>query len=770
MVRVPEYEPSVQLRPSNRQGVDVQATPDAFGAAEGRGMQTLAQGLGQFGDGLSKVAALDDVNRAKDADNSYAAWARERMYGDNGFMTLEGRNAVDGRAEFEREAAEKRKEFGADLTGGAAQHYQSASSARMNSILGKSVIHTAQARKQWFGDASNARIATFADDAVAGFSDPKEVQKNIAAGQAELREQGSMHGWDADTLKLKESEFTSGVHSNVALRLAEKDPLAAEKYINSVGDGLSGVDRHNLITKLKAPLLAAKADRNVAGIVGGVPEQSYQTPSDERAAPTAVGTAPAATDAPAASDSLKPVPTRGPVRFDTFAKQALGWRENTDAAAISGFLKNSAGINIDPRVTPWCAAFVNGVLGAQGVKGTGSLAARSFLNFGMATDKPKPGDIVVLSRGGNSSQGHVGFFQGYDENGNVLVLGGNQGNAVSVSSFNSDKVLGFRRAGTVDENVAKLPNYGPAGLDAISKRLASIADPEEREATRKKLHTYYTSQKQLIDARREQTQSWAETQIIQNPAMDLAKIPIDVQTAIGASGMSTLMSYQEKVRSHGEPHTDDHVLYDLQSQYASDPEGFAQTDLFQYRDKLSNADWQKVTGMRQDALKDKRKAREDGLNLTNAFSQATTQLEAVGITTKGKKGAQAEAASKQIAQFNNALSEEMASFKRANDNKAPTQADIQAMTNKLLLPVVIKTPASTLSVLPAWLGGNGTENKRLFEAGARPDNATVDVEVKYQDIPIDLRRGISTDLERELGRKPSQQEITQRYEDFVLNR
>ncbi|WP_292234292.1 hypothetical protein [Mesorhizobium sp.] len=42
--------------------------------------------------------------------------------------------------------------------------------------------------------------------------------------------------------------------------------------------------------------------------------------------------------------------------------------------------------------------------------------------------------------------------------------------------------------------------------------------------------------------------------------------------------------------------------------------------------------------------------------------------------------------------------------------------------------------------------------------------------MKYADIPIDLRHGIANDLENELGRKPSEEEVVQRYEDFVLNR
>jgi hypothetical protein len=50
------------------------------------------------------------------------------------------------------------------------------------------------------------------------------------------------------------------------------------------------------------------------------------------------------------------------------------------------------------------------LLGASGIEGTGHLNARSYLNFGMRTDQPKPGDVVVLSRRDtNGWEDHVGF-------------------------------------------------------------------------------------------------------------------------------------------------------------------------------------------------------------------------------------------------------------------------------------------------------------------------------------------------------------------------
>lgn len=110
----------------------------------------------------------------------------------------------------------------------------------------------------------------------------------------------------------------------------------------------------------------------------------------------------------------------------------------------SGTLRRVTKVN--PARTPWCAAFVNGVLRENGRRGTGSNAASSFRNYGSATSSPAPGDIALIRRRGGSGY-HVGFFKGYaTRNGRtmVAVVGGNQSNKVSVAYYPAGKVS-FRR-------------------------------------------------------------------------------------------------------------------------------------------------------------------------------------------------------------------------------------------------------------------------------------------------------------------------------------
>lgn len=104
---------------------------------------------------------------------------------------------------------------------------------------------------------------------------------------------------------------------------------------------------------------------------------------------------------------------------------------------------------------PWCSAFANFVAWLLRLPRSKQLGARSWLMVGqgIALEKAEPGfDVVVLTRGTGTppgpdvidAPGHVGFFAGHDGD-RVLVLGGNQGDRVSVEAFPTSRILGIRR-------------------------------------------------------------------------------------------------------------------------------------------------------------------------------------------------------------------------------------------------------------------------------------------------------------------------------------
>jgi len=141
---------------------------------------------------------------------------------------------------------------------------------------------------------------------------------------------------------------------------------------------------------------------------------------------------------------------------------------------IRKYLKDG-GVGLNPAEKAWCAAAVNSSLAQSGYKGTGSDMARSFLNYGEATDTPKVGDLAVFSRGDpKGPYGHVGYFQGYDDKGQIKVLGGNQGGGVNVSSFPKDQLLGFRSIGNPTEGYDNA-QPSPVGYNQIQGTQAGIS-------------------------------------------------------------------------------------------------------------------------------------------------------------------------------------------------------------------------------------------------------------------------------------------------------
>jgi uncharacterized protein (TIGR02594 family) len=87
--------------------------------------------------------------------------------------------------------------------------------------------------------------------------------------------------------------------------------------------------------------------------------------------------------------------------------------------------------------TPWCGTFVAFCLWSAGhTYPKHWYRALAYTDFGTKLARPAYGCIVVFSRKGG---GHVGFVVGRDADGNLMVLGGNQRNAVNIMPFDDKR-------------------------------------------------------------------------------------------------------------------------------------------------------------------------------------------------------------------------------------------------------------------------------------------------------------------------------------------
>jgi uncharacterized protein (TIGR02594 family) len=132
-------------------------------------------------------------------------------------------------------------------------------------------------------------------------------------------------------------------------------------------------------------------------------------------------------------------------RWMDIARGELGVKEAPGAADNPRVVEYHAATSLHSAddETPWCSAFANWCMAQAGLEGTNSAAARSWLKWGEACE-PKLGAVTVLWRGKpTAATGHVGFFVKADAS-FVWLLGGNQGDAVSIQPFPRHRVLAYR--------------------------------------------------------------------------------------------------------------------------------------------------------------------------------------------------------------------------------------------------------------------------------------------------------------------------------------
>jgi uncharacterized protein (TIGR02594 family) len=94
------------------------------------------------------------------------------------------------------------------------------------------------------------------------------------------------------------------------------------------------------------------------------------------------------------------------------------------------------------RGLPWCGTFIARVMAESGLSYPKAYyRALDWSTWGEPCATPHLGCVVVLKRKGG---GHVALCAGIDEFGRIVILGGNQGNAVTLEAINPSDIYAYR--------------------------------------------------------------------------------------------------------------------------------------------------------------------------------------------------------------------------------------------------------------------------------------------------------------------------------------
>lgn len=127
------------------------------------------------------------------------------------------------------------------------------------------------------------------------------------------------------------------------------------------------------------------------------------------------------------------------------ARTHVGLREipgAPTAPAIARWLQQLGAWWADDE-TPWCGVAVAAWMQAAGVGPLPRLwmRARAWADWGQPLAGPAHGCVVVFER---KAGGHVGLVVGQNRAGELLVLGGNQGDSVNVRAFPRARAVAYR--------------------------------------------------------------------------------------------------------------------------------------------------------------------------------------------------------------------------------------------------------------------------------------------------------------------------------------
>jgi uncharacterized protein (TIGR02594 family) len=146
-------------------------------------------------------------------------------------------------------------------------------------------------------------------------------------------------------------------------------------------------------------------------------------------------------------------PFRSPVWTDTrplWVIEGLKWlnlregRGGIENPEILAWAREEGGAiakNYKRDEIPWCALFANMVLTKLGIKGTETLWALDWNRWGHKLPAPAVGAFAPMKREGG---GHIAIVVGRDTRGNLMCLGGNQSDIVSIIPFPANRPLSFR--------------------------------------------------------------------------------------------------------------------------------------------------------------------------------------------------------------------------------------------------------------------------------------------------------------------------------------
>ena len=239
MATVPQYQQG-QVKDSAVSGgfQQIQTNSDAFGAGIAQANIQRGQALNKIGEEAWQQAfkQRDKFDQAvlKDQDNQLQTYIREQMDDPGGYLTLNGRAALDQKAIVEKMLQERMKFLGKDIDQRILDQWKTVANQRIQTAMGRISKHSATQTTNYYNQVSDSRIAGALNDSISNWSSEAEREKYINFGLNEVNQKverlfgitpNTKDKASKDILDSARMEFTSPTHTGIVEKY-----LAADDY------------------------------------------------------------------------------------------------------------------------------------------------------------------------------------------------------------------------------------------------------------------------------------------------------------------------------------------------------------------------------------------------------------------------------------------------------------------------------------------------------------------------------------------------------------
>lgn len=270
MPRVPVDQNQVGISEVNGTKFRAPDLSGTGGEALGRGLQRIGAAVADYAEGQDQIQDHADKISARNEGLMFRKQVNSVL---GEYKALQGKDATDQGAAFQAKLGELQK-----------QYLERAGNPRMRRYLEELVAPSLidaqdsiadHSRTELFGYTKGtyeSGVALAQQSAAQFYGDPKQYGAAMAEGRDYLTKLAKLEGWDENTTRAKELEFTTGVHSAVIgdmLEQVDPDLDAVQSYLSKHESEMTVAARRSVLADLQDPLQRRQADADFMMATGG---------------------------------------------------------------------------------------------------------------------------------------------------------------------------------------------------------------------------------------------------------------------------------------------------------------------------------------------------------------------------------------------------------------------------------------------------------------------------------------------------------------------